>query len=81
MLAPVGRADRRPAASRHSGRNGPQENDPGAASGHAVLGPVLTGYDMWLEEEAQLQAQHEGRVHWLFLMRDGFMPMVHLAAP
>jgi hypothetical protein len=47
----------------------------------SVLGPVLTGFDMWLEEEARkLQAQHEGRVHWLFLMRDGFMPMqVHLA--
>jgi hypothetical protein len=59
----------------------PQENDPAARLGMSVLGPVLTGFDMWLEEEARkLQAQHEGRVHWLFLMRDGFMPMqVHLA--
>lgn len=59
----------------------PQESDPAARLGLSVLGPVLTGFDMWLEEEARkLQAQHGGRVHWLFLMRDGFMPMqVHRA--
>lgn len=59
----------------------PQEEDPAARLGLSVLGPVLTGFDMWLEEEARkLEAAHGGRVHRLYLMRDGFMPMqVHAA--
>lgn len=59
----------------------PRQSDPAVRMGMSVLGPVLTGFDMWLEEEARkLQARHGGRVHWLFLMRDGYMPMqVHHA--
>jgi FMN phosphatase YigB (HAD superfamily) len=59
----------------------PLESDPAVRMGLSVLGPVLTGFDMWLEAEArQLAAKHGGRVHHLFLMRDGFMPMqVHKA--
>lgn len=59
----------------------PRQSDPAVRMGMSVLGPVLTGFDMWLEEEARkLQAHHGGRVHWLFLMRDGYMPMqVHRA--
>ncbi len=44
--------------------------------GFSTLGPVLFGFDQWLRAEAQaLQAAHGGTVHWLFLMRDGFLPM------
>lgn len=44
--------------------------------GMAVMGPILTGYDIWLRREAEeLAARHGGRVHWLFLMRDGWLPM------
>jgi FMN phosphatase YigB (HAD superfamily) len=54
----------------------PQESDPAVRMGLSLLGPMLTGFDMWLEEEAhKLAATHGGRVHHLFLMRDGFMPM------
>ncbi|HWU01941.1 MAG TPA: HAD family hydrolase [Novosphingobium sp.] len=59
----------------------PQLGDAAQHFGNAVLGPVLTGFDRWLEGEAQaLQAAHGGKVHWLFLMRDGWLPMrVHQA--
>ena len=59
----------------------PQESDAAARMGMSVLGPVLTGFDMWLTQEARKLADtHGGRVHYLFLMRDGFMPMqVHQA--
>jgi len=44
--------------------------------GFATLGPVLFGFDQWLRAEARaLQAAHAGTVHWLFLMRDGHLPM------
>lgn len=50
--------------------------------GFATIGPVLWGFDQWLREQARdLAADHGGRVHWLFLMRDGFLPMqLHAAA-
>ncbi|NBC37505.1 HAD family hydrolase [Novosphingobium sp. FSY-8] len=55
----------------------PQLTDKAQHFGYAVLGPVFTGFDRWLEQEAKaLQARHGGRVHWLFLMRDGYLPMV-----
>ena len=52
-----------------------------AQFGHATLGPVLFGFDQWLRAEADLLARERGgTVHWLFLMRDGFLPMaVHRA--
>ena len=44
--------------------------------GFATLGPVLFGYDQWLRTQAAaLQAERPGTVHWLFLMRDGYLPM------
>ncbi len=51
-----------------------------AQFGHATLGPVLFGFDQWLRAEANSLAERGGTVHWLFLMRDGFLPMaVHRA--
>jgi len=44
--------------------------------GFATLGPVLFGFDRWLHAEAgALQSGKGGTVHWLFLMRDGYLPM------
>lgn len=55
--------------------------DPAEALGFTTLGPVLYGFDRWLEAEAEaLRARHGGRVHAVFLMRDGYLPMrVHQA--
>lgn len=60
----------------------PLAADPAEAFGLTVLGPVLYAYDRWLDAEAEeLAATHGGAVHRLFLMRDGFLPMmVHQAA-
>lgn len=56
--------------------------DPAEAFGFTALGPVLHGFDRWLDAEAErLQGDRGGTVHRLFLMRDGFLPMlVHQAA-
>ena len=44
--------------------------------GFAALGPVMTGFAMWLEAEAEALARHNGgTIHPLFLMRDGYLPM------
>lgn len=54
----------------------PRIRDAAEHFGFATLGPVLFGYDRWLRGEAcALQALHGGTVHWLFLMRDGHLPM------
>lgn len=55
--------------------------DPAEAFGFSALGPVLHGFDRWLgDEAAALQARHGGKVHYLFLMRDGHLPrLVHQA--
>ena len=54
----------------------PRMNDAARHFGLATLGPVLFGYDQWLREDARtLQAERGGTVHWLFLMRDGHLPM------
>jgi FMN phosphatase YigB (HAD superfamily) len=60
----------------------PAITDPAEAFGFATLGPVLHGFDRWLgAEAAALQARHGGKVHYLFLMRDGHLPLlVHQAA-
>lgn len=43
--------------------------------GATTLGPVFHAYEMWLQAEAEALARtHGGRVHWLFLMRDGHLP-------
>ena len=60
----------------------PQLTDSAEAFGATVLGPVLHGFEQWLAAEASaLQAAHGGKVHWLFLMRDGHLPrLVHAAS-
>jgi len=60
----------------------PQAADAAERLGTAVLGPVLHAFEQWLQAEAQdLSARHGGRVHWLFLLRDGHLAhRVHAAA-
>ncbi|WP_010546150.1 HAD family hydrolase [Sphingomonas elodea] len=60
----------------------PQISDPAEALGFSVIGPVLHAFERWLQQEAaELQAERGGTVHWLFLMRDGLLPMrMHQAA-
>jgi FMN phosphatase YigB (HAD superfamily) len=54
----------------------PRMADGAQQLGFATLGPVLFGYDRWLRAEAAaLQTARSGTVHWLFLMRDGYLPM------
>ncbi len=54
----------------------PRLTNPAHWFGFSTLGPVLFGFDQWLREEARrLQAERGGKVHWLFLMRDGYLPM------
>ncbi|MEQ8411671.1 MAG: HAD hydrolase-like protein [Erythrobacter sp.] len=55
--------------------------DPAQALGFSVLGPVFHAYDAWLREEAAaLAGERGGRVHWLFMLRDGHLPhLVHRA--
>lgn len=49
--------------------------DKAEAFGFATLGPVLHGFDRWLAAEAEaLEARHGGKVHPVFLMRDGYLP-------
>jgi hypothetical protein len=58
----------------------PQEIDPARRLGLAVLGPLFFGFDAWLRTQAAMLATRGGRVHWLFMMRDGFLPLcVHRA--
>jgi FMN phosphatase YigB (HAD superfamily) len=61
----------------------PQIEDGAKALGYSVLGPVFTAYDCWLREEAEALAKaHGGKVHWLFMLRDGHLPdLVHSAGP
>ena len=61
--------------------NSPQMAGEAEHVGYGVLGPVFTGFDRWLRDEADaLQQQRGGTVHWLFLMRDGWLPLrVHQA--
>ncbi|TGX54232.1 HAD family hydrolase [Sphingomonas gei] len=60
----------------------PTITDPAEAFGFATLGPVLHGFDRWLgDEAAALETRRGGKVHYLFLMRDGHLPLiVHRAA-
>jgi len=55
----------------------PVITDPVEAFGFATLGPVLHGFDRWLADEAEaLRAKHGGKVHHVFLMRDGYLPQL-----
>jgi FMN phosphatase YigB (HAD superfamily) len=59
----------------------PQLDDPAGALGYGVIGPMLSTFAGWLAGEADaLQAGHGGRVHLLFLMRDGHLPRETFAA-
>ncbi len=60
----------------------PQIDDPAEALGLTVLGPVFHAFDAWLRREAEaLTASNSGKVHWLFMLRDGHLPhVVHQAA-
>jgi FMN phosphatase YigB (HAD superfamily) len=59
----------------------PERGDAIGRLGHAVLGPVMDAFVRWLAREADaLQAARGGRVHMLFLMRDGYLPMRAFAA-
>lgn len=58
-------------------RDEPQAGDPASALGLSVLGPVFHAFDKWLRDEAEaLAAKHGGRVHWLFMLRDGHLPHI-----
>ena len=58
----------------------PQQPDAGHRLGFGVLGPVFAGFDSWLRDEAAALAERGGRVHWLFMLRDGYLPLcVHRA--
>lgn len=53
----------------------PQIEDPAEALGFAVVGPVLAHFADWIADEADaLAATRPGKVHTLFLMRDGYLP-------
>lgn len=60
----------------------PQLNDPANALGFSVLGPVFHAFDLWLRDEAEaLSNARGGKVHWLFMLRDGHLPhCVHQTA-
>ncbi|MCB2059534.1 MAG: HAD family hydrolase [Novosphingobium sp.] len=57
----------------------PGGDDAAENLGLTALGPVLFGFENWLQAEADaLRERHGGTVHWLFLMRDGHLPkLVH----
>ncbi|WP_084580152.1 HAD family hydrolase [Sphingomonas azotifigens] len=54
----------------------PRIEDPAEALGFSVVGPAFHAFERWLQHEADtLQAERGGTIHWLFLMRDGLLPM------
>ena len=53
----------------------PQQPDPAHRLGFGVLGPLFCGFDRWLRDEAAALAARGGRVHWLFMLRDGYLPL------
>lgn len=63
-------------------RDEPQMADPAKALGYTVLGPVFHAFEQWLRREAkEIEVGRGGRVHWLFLLRDGHLPhCVHQVA-
>ena len=54
-----------------------QSDDAAAAIGHDVLGPVMHAFAHWVRDEAAALAKRSGRpVKTLFLMRDGYLPLI-----
>ena len=59
----------------------PALTDPAMAMGFAAVGPIMTDFARWIEAEATaLDATSAGKVHLLFLMRDGHLPREVFAA-
>ncbi|MEG3175092.1 HAD family hydrolase [Sphingomonas sp. RB3P16] len=55
----------------------PRLTDPAERLGYTVLGPVLYGFAKWIADEATaLRATSGGKVHLVFLMRDGYLPQL-----
>ncbi|MEM1053723.1 MAG: HAD-IA family hydrolase, partial [Pseudomonadota bacterium] len=55
----------------------PKATGRASALGTCVLGPVFHAFDQWLRAEAEaLQNERGGRVHWLFMLRDGHLPHI-----
>jgi len=54
----------------------PQQPDAAHRLGYAALGPLFYGFDKWLRQEAAALSARGGRVHWLFMLRDGYLPLV-----
>lgn len=53
----------------------PGMSDPAETLGFTVLGPVLARFADWVADEAdKLATQRPGKIHILFLMRDGHLP-------
>lgn len=53
----------------------PRIDDAAERLGYTTIGPVLRGFAQWIAQEAAaLRATRDGRVHVLFLMRDGHLP-------
>ncbi len=53
----------------------PRITDPAELLGFTTIGPLLHGFSQWLADEFDaLQAGTSGKVHMLFLMRDGYLP-------
>ena len=68
-IAPIV-APHRPVLSLHGGE------DVAEALGHDVLGPVMTAFVRWVEEERTALSKKLGKpVKPLFLMRDGHLPL------
>ncbi|MEM7779354.1 MAG: HAD family hydrolase [Pseudomonadota bacterium] len=55
----------------------PQTPDQAELLGLTVLGPVFHAFDQWLRREAESLSQVcNGKVHWLFMLRDGHLPHI-----
>lgn len=55
----------------------PAIDDPAELLGFTTIGPLLQGFSQWLADEFDaLQAKTDGKVHMLFLMRDGYLPQL-----
>lgn len=53
----------------------PQVHNPAELLGYTTIGPVLWGFAQWIgQEAATLRQTCGGKVHILFLMRDGHLP-------
>lgn len=59
----------------------PALTDPAVKMGFAAVGPIMTEFARWIAAEAaDLAATRPGKVHLLFVMRDGHLPREVFAA-